>query len=103
MVGCMMAMHRNTFIEMGAYDKGMEVWGGENIELPIRVSVYDFQLQLGVFFSVLKYYVGIFFLFSVSIILPHIISAVDVRWKGGDHTLFASGPHLQDWCRASLA
>ena len=35
----MLAMHRDTFIEMGAFDTGMELWGGENIELPIRVSL----------------------------------------------------------------
>ena len=34
-----MAMHRATFLEMGAYDVGMNVWGGENVELPIRVCV----------------------------------------------------------------
>ena len=34
-----MAMHRQTFLDMGGFDEGMEVWGSENVELPLKVSL----------------------------------------------------------------
>ncbi|XP_074650441.1 putative N-acetylgalactosaminyltransferase 9 [Tubulanus polymorphus] len=37
MIGCVFAMDRNYFFQLGGFDEGMDVWGGENIELPIRV------------------------------------------------------------------
>ena len=41
-----MAMHRATFLDMGAYDVGMDVWGGENVELPIRVCASILPIEL---------------------------------------------------------
>ena len=32
-------MDRKYFFEIGAYDDGMEIWGGENLELSFRVCV----------------------------------------------------------------
>lgn len=37
-VGCAFAIDRDFFYELGAYDKGMEIWGSENLELALRVS-----------------------------------------------------------------
>jgi len=37
MAGGLFAMDRNYFFEIGAYDMGMETWGGENIEMSIRI------------------------------------------------------------------
>ena len=37
MVGCVFAMNREYFFHIGAFDEGMGVWGGENVELPLRV------------------------------------------------------------------
>ena len=33
-------MDKQYFHDLGEYDEGMEVWGGENVELSIRVSVF---------------------------------------------------------------
>jgi hypothetical protein len=36
-IGAYGAMNRTFFQEIGAYDDGMLLWGGENIDLSIRV------------------------------------------------------------------
>lgn len=41
MVGGLFAIHRHYFNEIGQYDKGMNLWGGENLELSLRV-IKDF-------------------------------------------------------------
>ena len=38
MVGCAFAVQREYFFHIGAFDEGMKIWGGENVELPLRVS-----------------------------------------------------------------
>lgn len=37
MPGGLFAMDRKYFLELGGYDLGMEIWGGENLELSFRV------------------------------------------------------------------
>ena len=32
-------MDRKYFFEMGAYDEGMQIWGGENFELSFKVRL----------------------------------------------------------------
>ncbi len=37
MVGAAFAVDKQYFADIGAYDEGMKIWGGENIELSWRV------------------------------------------------------------------
>ena len=37
MIGCSFVVHRAYFGELGLLDPGMDVYGGENIELGIKV------------------------------------------------------------------
>ena len=38
MVGAAFAIDSQYFKEMGSYDEGMSIWGGENLEMAWRVS-----------------------------------------------------------------
>ncbi|XP_012882681.1 PREDICTED: inactive polypeptide N-acetylgalactosaminyltransferase-like protein 5 [Dipodomys ordii] len=44
MAGGIFAIHRLYFYEIGQYDKGMELWGGENVEISLRIWMCGGQL-----------------------------------------------------------
>ena len=37
MAGGLFTIDRNYFYEIGSYDDKMEIWGGENVEMSLRV------------------------------------------------------------------
>ena len=40
MAGGLFAIDRSYFTEVGQYDDGMNIWGGENLELSFKVSCF---------------------------------------------------------------
>ncbi|XP_053464656.1 inactive polypeptide N-acetylgalactosaminyltransferase-like protein 5 isoform X2 [Nycticebus coucang] len=44
MAGGIFAIYRHYFNEIGQYDKGMDLWGGENLELSLRIWMCGGQL-----------------------------------------------------------
>lgn len=52
MAGGLFAVNRKWFWDLGGYDPGLEIWGGEQYEISFKVSIYGTH-----FFSIIMTYV----------------------------------------------
>eukprot|EP00040_Diaphanoeca_grandis_P043802 m.10296 g.10296 ORF g.10296 m.10296 type:complete len:624 (-) comp8237_c0_seq1:66-1937(-) len=64
MGGGLFAINRSVFFELGGYDPGMKLYGGEEVELPMRIWMCGFRLEcapcsrVGHIFRTGKYHQG---------------------------------------------
>lgn len=86
MAGGLLAVDREFFFKLGGYDEGMDIWGGENIEMSLRVCYTGYMIYRPVKYVLVHLAVVFLFKYTVSAILYKNKSLFWANTKGYDYS-----------------